>query len=188
VRVVAATNRTLLDLVSQGKFRDDLYFRLAVVKIAIPPLSERRGDIPFLVDHFIERFNAKRGKTITGVTPAVMEIFMRHEFPGNVRELENLIEHGFVLCHQGLIDVKHLPEDVQHMAGRTEQPEQRANVSAVKPGTHLEQAEAEAILDALRESDGHLGETADALGVSRTTLWRKMKKHGIQSKTSNTPS
>jgi len=112
VRIVAATNRRLAEMVSEGKFRDDLYFRLAVVRLAVPPLSQRRQDIPLLVEHFVKRFNAKRGKKIQGVTPEVMELLMRHDFPGNVRELENIIEYAFVLCHDTLIDLRHLPEDV----------------------------------------------------------------------------
>ncbi|OFW41425.1 MAG: Fis family transcriptional regulator, partial [Acidobacteria bacterium RIFCSPLOWO2_12_FULL_67_14b] len=118
VRVVASTNKRLADLVSEGRFRDDLYFRLSVVRLSIPPLVERREDIPYLVEHFVQRFNAKRGKQIGGVTPAVMAILMRHDFPGNARELENIIEYGFVLCHNRLIDIAHLPEELQ--AGRHE--------------------------------------------------------------------
>jgi PAS domain S-box-containing protein len=113
VRVVAATNKKLVDLVSEGKFRDDLYFRLSVARLTIPSLRERREDIPYLVEWFVQRFNTKRGKQIAGVTPAVMEVLMRHDFPGNVRELENIIEYGFVLCRDGLIDVRHLPEELQ---------------------------------------------------------------------------
>ncbi|HXK36435.1 MAG TPA: sigma 54-interacting transcriptional regulator, partial [Candidatus Paceibacterota bacterium] len=136
VRIVAATNRKLAELVSDGKFRDDLYFRLAVVRLTLPPLRDRREDIPFLVEHFIRRFGAKRGKEITGVTPAVMEILMRHDFPGNVRELENVIEYGFVLCHNRLIDVPHLPEDL---------PQGNQRAFATKPphdGSQLKLAEA----------------------------------------------
>ncbi len=184
VRVVAATNRKLLELVSQGQFRDDLYFRLAVVRVSIPPLRERREDIPYLVDHFTERFNAKRGTQVVGVTPAVMEIFMRHPFPGNVRELENLIEYGFVLCHGGLIDVKHLPEDVQQMAGGQDLRGEMDDARDTSSSSHLMAAEADAIVSALQAANGHLGETCRVLGISRTTLWRKMKKHGIQAKNS----
>lgn len=185
VRVVAATNRKLLDMVSQGTFRDDLYFRLAVVRLSIPPLRERREDIPYLVEHFVERFNVKRGKKISGVTPGVMNIFMRHKFPGNVRELENLIEHGFVLCHGGLIDVRHLPEDVQRSFGDESPPGEDAAVQLEESVSGLERAEAEAILRALHLSKGHLGATCRALGVSRTTLWRKMKKYGINPRKSS---
>ena len=174
VRVVAATNRDLSSLVSQGKFRDDLYFRLAVVRLSIPPLSERRQDIPFLIDHFIQRFNARRGKRVQGVTSAVMEILMRHPLPGNARELENIVEYCFVLCHNGLIDVRHLPDDLQPGGGSPPAPEMAL------PLPPLEQSEAEAIRLALSRNQGNRDKTAEDLHLSRTTLWRKMKKHGIR--------
>jgi PAS domain S-box-containing protein len=173
VRVVAATNQTLSALASGGQFRDDLYFRLAVVRLSIPPLAERREDVPFLVEHFVERFNAKQGKRIQGVTPAVMEILMRHDFPGNARELENVIEYCFVLCRNGLIDVHHLPEDLRARR-RSTGAEARSDVP--RP---LERTEANAIRAALRRHEGHLGHVARELGLSRTTLWRKMKKYGL---------
>jgi len=173
VRVVAATNQKLTDMVSRGAFRDDLYFRLAVVRLTIPPLRERRSDIPYLVDHFISRFNARRNKHIEGVTPQVMEILMRLDFPGNVRELENIIEFGFVLCHNTYLDVHHLPEDLRPGA-------------AVRPGTTdwdaespLGRAEADTIRESLAATHGNVGMAASELGISRTTLWRKMRKHGI---------
>lgn len=173
VRIVAATNRDLSDLVSKATFRDDLYFRLAVVRLTIPPLGERRQDIPFLIEHFIQRFNAKRGKRIQGITPAVTEILMRHDFPGNVRELENIIEYCFVLCHNGLIDVKHLPE---HLQPTGEPVGSKASPSPVTP---LHQGEVDAIRNALTHHKGHQGRAAEELGISRTTLWRKLKRHGI---------
>jgi PAS domain S-box-containing protein len=173
VRVVAATNSKLSDLVAQGTFRDDLYFRLAVVRLNIPPLSARRVDIPLLVDHFVHRFNAKRGKNILGVSKEVMAFFMRYVFPGNVRELENIIEHGFVLSHGDVIEMGHLPEDIQS----SDVDEKASSASDNRSG--LATAEAEVIRSALQVSRGQVGETARVLGISRTTLWRKMKKHGI---------
>ena len=173
VRVVAATNRKLADQVSRGQFRDDLYFRLAVVRLTIPPLAERREDVPYLVDHFIQRFNAKRGKNIEGLTPAVMEVLMRHDFPGNVRELENLIEYGFVLCRNRLIDIHHLPEDFQAAARLMPAKPRGDSVS------RLQRAEVETIRAALVQHGGHLGHVASELGVSRTTLWRKLNRYGI---------
>ncbi|MGC8639475.1 MAG: sigma-54 interaction domain-containing protein [Isosphaeraceae bacterium] len=173
VRVVAATNRKLADQVSRGLFRDDLYFRLAVVRLTVPPLLERREDIPILIDHFIERFNAKQGKRIQGVTPAVMELLMRYDYPGNARELANLIEYGFVLCHNGLIDVKHLPEDFVAKV----RPSAIARLNTVMPP--LQESEASAIRAALGRCAGHQGRAAAELGISRTTLWRKMGKYGI---------
>ncbi|MEW6074307.1 MAG: sigma 54-interacting transcriptional regulator [Planctomycetota bacterium] len=173
VRVVAATNLPLAELVSRGRFRDDLYFRLAVVRLQIPPLRERREDIPLLVEHFIRRFNAKRGKRVAGVTPQVMEAFMRHDYPGNVRELENLIEYAFVLCHNGLIDLVHLPEDFR--------PSGRGDAGlASEKASRLQSAEADAIRFALAQTGGRVTRAAAELGISRTTLWRKMKRHGIR--------
>jgi PAS domain S-box-containing protein len=174
VRVVAATNRKLSKLVSRGLFRDDLYFRLAVVRLTVPPLAERREDIPYLIEHFIERFNAKQGKLIQGVTPAVMEVLMRHDFPGNARELENLIEYCFVLCRNGTIDVGHLPEDFQ---ARVHPAATGGPARSVLP---LQQSEADAIRAALGRHQGHQGRAAGELGISRTTLWRKMTRHGIR--------
>jgi PAS domain S-box-containing protein len=174
VRVVAATNAKLAELVSHGMFRDDLYFRIAVVRISLPSLNERREDIPYLVEHFIEKFNAKRGKSISGVTPECMGVFMRHEFAGNVRELENLIEYAFVLCHDQQIDVRHLPEDFQNSLS----PFSESTASRIP--SRLRWAEADAIQAALRRNKYHVGRTAYDLGVSRTTLWRKMKRYCIE--------
>ncbi len=174
VRVVAVTNKKLVELVSDGRFRDDLYFRLGVVRLSIPPLRERREDVPYLVEHFVQRFNAKRGKAIAGVTPAVMELLMRYPFPGNVRELENIIEYGFVLCHDRLIDVRHLPEELQPRGDAGE-------VTAAATGSSLQLAEADAIRAVLARCNGQREKAAAELGVSRTTLWRKMKRYGINS-------
>jgi PAS domain S-box-containing protein len=172
VRIVAATNRDLARLVSQGRFRDDLYFRLAVVRISIPPLRERREDIPYLVDHFIQSLNAKKGKRIQGVADNVMELLMRHELPGNARQIENIIEHAFVLCHNGLIQRRHLPPDFVEAAG----PASDADTPAPTP---IDDSEADAIRRALRRNHGHRANTAEDLGISRTTLWRKLDRHGI---------
>ncbi len=173
VRIVAATNQNLAEMVSRGQFRDDLYFRLAVVRLTIPPLRERREDVPVLVEHFVDRFNARIGKRIQGVTPAVMEVLMRHEFPGNARELENIIEHGFVLCHNRFIDMCHLPQHLQP-------DEEKGNPARrSRPASALQQGEAGVIRIALGRSEGNRGRAATELGISRTTLWRKMKKYGI---------
>jgi PAS domain S-box-containing protein len=174
VRVVAATNTRLAELVSSGRFRDDLYFRLAVVRLSVPSLNERREDIPYLVEHFIAKFNAKRGKNIEDVTPRCMALFMRHEFTGNVRELENVIEYAFVLCHDRQIDVHHLPEDFQNLAPASAESAPSQTLSRLK------WAEADAVLAALRRNKHDIGRTARDLKVSRTTLWRKMKRYGIE--------
>ena len=160
--------------VSSGRFRDDLYFRLAVVRLTIPSLNERREDIPYLVEHFIAKFNAKRGKNISGVSPECMGLFMRHEFTGNVRELENLIEYAFVLCHDQQIEVRHLPEDFQNLTLVSNEP------AASRTFSRLKWAEADTVQAALRRNKYDLGRTAQDLKVSRTTLWRKMKRYGIE--------
>ncbi len=173
VRIVAATNQRLAELVSKGEFRDDLYFRLAVVRLSIPSLKDRREDVPYLVEHFIRRFNAKRGKNITGVSPAVMETLMRYDYPGNVRELENVIEYAFVLCHGRIIEMVHLPEELQAFARKL------GNGRDQPDGSKLRWAEADMIRSVLDRTEGRVGRAARELGISRTTLWRKMKRYGI---------
>jgi len=172
VRIVAATNRNLAEMVSLGQFRDDLYFRLAVVRLTVPPLLERREDIPFLVEHFMQRFRAKTGKDIRGFVPAAMQILMQYDFPGNARELENIIEYGFVLCHDRFIEVGHLPQNLQPR-------EEAADADAPRARSVLQQSEADSIRIALGRNGGRRSRTAQDLGISRATLWRKMKKHGI---------
>lgn len=173
IRIVAATNQDLKRLVAQGKFRDDLYFRLAVVKIDLPPLLERREDIPYLVDHFIRQFNSRRGKNIVSVSPEVMQILMRYEFPGNVRELENIIEYGFVVCHGSVIQREHLPlELLNDLASPLPAASNPALGSA-------ETTDDRRLLDALRQAGGKVTDAARLLGIHRTTLWRQLKKHNI---------
>ncbi len=176
VRVVAATNKKLPDMVKQGLFRDDLYFRLAVVRLSIPPLKERKEDIPYLIDHFIERFNTKTGRNVDGVTPAVAEILIRHQFPGNARELMNIIEYTFAFCHSGLIDVRHLPEELQ-----PPRPLMDAHLGT-QQWFPLQRAEAETVVAALINNAGHSGHAAEELGISRPTFWRKLTKYSIDPK------
>ncbi|HUW30664.1 MAG TPA: sigma 54-interacting transcriptional regulator [Planctomycetota bacterium] len=175
VRVIAASNRNLADLVKARAFRSDLFYRINVVRIDLPPLVQRREDIPLLIDHFIRRFNARRGREITGVNDAVMDILMRHDFPGNVRELENIIEHAFVLCKSGPIMPEHLPRELLSDA--------RPRIPAV--AEPLASAEAEAIREALHRFGGNKLKTARHLGISRATLWRKLRKHGIREEMRN---
>lgn len=172
IRIVAATNKDLKEMVAQGKFRDDLYFRLAVVKFELPPLKKRREDIPYLVDHFIKKFNARRGKRIISVSPEVMSILMRHDFPGNIRELENIIEYGFVICHGTIIQREHLPAELLG----TGSPAGGDNDATPITRTIDEH---ERLLSALKKHNGNLGRAADDLQIHRTTLWRKIKRHRI---------
>jgi PAS domain S-box-containing protein len=174
IRIVAATNRDLKELVAQGKFRDDLYFRLAVVKFDLPALKQRREDIPYLVDHFIRKFNARKGKRIISVSPDVMSILMQHDFPGNVRELENIIEYGFVICRGSIIQTEHLPAELL-------QPDVRTRATGLSDSTLVAQSigELDRILSALRKHKGNMSLASEELGIHRTTLWRKLKRHKI---------
>jgi transcriptional regulator with PAS, ATPase and Fis domain len=174
VRIIAATHHNLHEMVRQGQFREDLYYRLNVVKISLPPLTERREDIPLLVEHFIRQFNLSRGKEISGVTEEVMQLLMNYDYPGNVRELQNIIEHSFVLCKGGLIQLNHLPREILTA---------RALSQAEGPKTRhksLEEAEAALIQEALERYGGSRQRAAQELGYGRVTLWRKMKRLGLQ--------
>lgn len=175
IRIVAATNRRLRELVAAGKFRDDLYFRLAVVKLELPSMKQRPEDVPHLVDHFIKRFNARKGKRIISVSPEAMAILMRHDFPGNVRELENIIEYAFVLCHGSIIQAEHLPEDLNDPPDLTGR-----HVADTPLGEVVD--ERDSILKALRDNDCNLTHAANDLGIHRTTLWRKLKRFKIDPK------
>ena len=174
LRIVAASNKDLKKLVAEAKFRDDLYFRLAVVKFDLPSLKDRREDIPYLVDHFIRKFNAKTGKQIISVSPNVMNILMRYEFPGNIRELENIIEHGFVLCRGSIIKQEHLSPELL-------QSEQDSLVNLKPDSTPVTESidEHDRIVNAIRNCGGVISKAAVELGVHRTTLWRKIKRYNI---------
>jgi PAS domain S-box-containing protein len=169
-RVVAATNMVLKKLVQKDKFRDDLYYRLNVIKIALPPLKERKEDIPLLVDHFIRKFNVLKGKNIQSVSSQVLSCLMDYSFPGNIRELENIIEFAFVKCKGPVIELGHLPNDLW-----AEEDEKSGYLSG------RELLEAQKIRAILNQNPNNRDEAARALGISRATLWRKMKKYGIGS-------
>jgi transcriptional regulator with PAS, ATPase and Fis domain len=173
VRIIAATNKDLATLVKEGKFRDDLYYRLNVVKIDLPPLSQRREDIPVLIDAFIQKFNAKMGKQITGVSDQALRLLLNHDYPGNVRELENIIEHAFVLCGGNRIDLDCLPKELT-----TKKEEARVSVP-IEEGHPFEKAEAGVVKRALEKNRGNRVKTAGELGISRATLWRKIKQYGL---------
>jgi PAS domain S-box-containing protein len=169
VRVIAATNRDLAQMVEDGEFRNDLYYRINVITLNLPPLRERLEDVPLLIEHFIERFNTLQQKDIQGVSPGTLEILMRHTYPGNVRELENIIEHGFVMCRAGTISRRHLPAYL-----RTPQ----ATGDAVPAS--LEEVEADFLVRQLERHGWNRAATARDLGIHKTTLWRKMKRLGIR--------
>ncbi|MFH1689193.1 MAG: sigma 54-interacting transcriptional regulator [Candidatus Eisenbacteria bacterium] len=165
VRVVAATNRDLDAMVATGEFRGDLYYRINVIAVNLPPLRDRREDVPLLVDHFIESYNRLKRKEISGVSPDVLELLMMHDYPGNIRELENIIEHAFVMCRSGTIRKRHLP----------------AHLLPIPPPTgdtptSLSEAERAFLLSVLERNRWHRAATARELGIHKTTLWRKMKR------------
>ncbi len=173
-RIIAATNKNLKEQVEKGLFRNDLYFRLNIIHIALPPFCERREDIPLLVQHFIDKFRKTKKKDIQSICPSVLNILMQYDFPGNVRELENVIEHCFVMCQNSVIDLECLPEELVASVSKT-MAEGDDSVQ-VNP---LSNAEASTIWAALHRFDGHRRKTAAHLGIEKTTLWRKMKKYEI---------
>jgi PAS domain S-box-containing protein len=170
VRVIAATNRDLLALVRQGEFREDLYFRLDVVEIDIPPLSERSEDIPLLVNHYVKIFRESTGKPIEGLTEEAMGCLMSYTFPGNVRELENIIERAFILCQGERISLEHFPPSVLGIVPRSLGPATPAGRDA---------AEAVAVRSALARARGNRTRAAAELGIHRITLLRRMRRLGI---------
>ena len=169
IRIVAACNRDLAQMVREGKFREDLYYRLAVVDIRLPPLRERAGDIPLLVSRFLKEFSAANGGRVTGMTPAAMKIFESYSWPGNVRELRNAVERMVVLSQGGLLDVGDVPE---HMRMPSAQPD----VTALPPGT-LDETEKAKILSVLDQVGGNRSRAAQVLGISRRTLYRKLDEY-----------
>ncbi|MBU0756111.1 MAG: sigma 54-interacting transcriptional regulator, partial [Planctomycetes bacterium] len=172
VRIVAATNSNLSEEVKWKKFRKDLYFRLNVIQLNIPPLRERREDIPLLIQYFIKNFNALQGRHIQRCSERVMSILMAHDYAGNVRELENAIEHAFVVCAGNTIQLEDLPAQ---LVENTQELEEK------KPAkTPLQNAEAETIRTILEKNNGNRTMTAEELNISRNTLWRKMKRYGIK--------
>ena len=173
-RIIAATNKTLSDLVARGSFREDLFYRLNVVKIELPPLSRRREDIPLLVRHFIQKFNALKAREVKGISENALSILMQYNFPGNIRELENIIEYAFVLCREDLIRAKHLSREILNNVNN------HIDAAVQLPPSHLEQAEKKAIIEALHRHNANRGKTAAFLGINKSTLWRKMKKYGIE--------
>ncbi len=177
VRWVSASLRSLEEEVAQGRFREDLFFRVNTVPIHLPPLRERREDIPLLAEAFLREFAGERGKDLEGLSDAALEVLDGHGWPGNVRELRNVIERAVVFCHAPRITPEHLPPGLRD-----------APVSSPSPGPPgppeplrqaVERAEAEAIRTALAATDGRRNEAAEILGISRKTLWEKIKAYGL---------
>ncbi|MCK6529298.1 sigma-54 dependent transcriptional regulator [Myxococcota bacterium] len=169
VRIVAATHRDLQAEVKVGRFREDLYWRLHVIRIHLPPLRERIGDVPLLVDHFVRRFAERNGKAIQGVSPEAMDLLSNHAWPGNVRELENTIERAVVLCRGARIVEADLPDPLQARAVPS-------RVLQFPIGTPLREIERRAILETLREAGGDKALAAHLLGVATRTIYRRLEE------------
>jgi PAS domain S-box-containing protein len=171
VRVIAATNRDLGQLVQEGRFRNDLYYRIRVISLKLPGLCQRREDIPLLVDYLVAKFNRLQGKDIAGISDEVLARLMEYDYPGNVRELENIIEQAFVLCRGGLIELHHLPPELRPTGtGGTAGPDPMS----------LQAMEKLMIVEALRRHRGNRKETARQLDIDQSTLYRKMKALNIE--------
>jgi DNA-binding NtrC family response regulator len=177
VRVIAATNRDLAARVAEGSFRADLYYRINVISFELPPLAERPEDIPLLVAHFIEALNAEQGRSVRGFSSSALERLMHYSFPGNIRELRNIVERAYVLCRcEEFLNVACRPNSRTARAvwagtcgGRT----------LCEPAPTAADAERAAIEAALRASNGSRKEAAARLDIDPATLWRKMKRHGL---------
>ncbi|MCG8686888.1 MAG: sigma 54-interacting transcriptional regulator [Desulfobacterales bacterium] len=170
VRIIAATNKNLTTMVENKDFRQDLYYRINVIRLSLPPLRQRMEDVPPLVDRFISKLNLSQNKLIEGIDPDVMATFMAHDFPGNIRELENIIEHAFVLCPDGVIHTSHLPSSMASISPTNAQ----ANTDPVKA------AQIKMITDALERNNDNRNAAARDLGIHKSTLFRRIKKLGIQ--------
>ena len=174
VRFIAATNRDLPAMIAEGKFREDLYYRLNVLEIRIPPLRERSEDIPLLTDHLLAKLCRKNNRPVRSVSRDFLDALSRHEWRGNVRELENVLERSLILCRGDVLDVRDLPE---HLLSPARTP---ATSSATAPTENpLEAAERHALEETLRKYAGHRERTAQALGISRRTLQYRLKKYGL---------
>ena len=175
VRIISASNRNLENLVAKQLFREDLYYRLNVFRIELPELRDRRVDLPILIGHILRRLSAASGSRLPEISEKVMEVLLNYKYPGNVRELENILEHALIICQEDTIQLAHLPEYLQ---ARPAAREAKSFVSA-EPDFPSENPELAELVAALQQFSWHRQKTARALGVDRTTLWRKMKKYGL---------
>ena len=172
VRIISATNKDIKALMAEGRFREDLYYRIGVIPIRLPPLRERREDIPLLVETFISRIAANSGKPITGISQRALEQMVNYDWPGNVRELINAVEYAFVLCRRGQIKADHLPQEVAATL-------QAAPAGVMVSGRDRQNRQRIEIIQALEQAGGKKARAAELLGVSRVTLWKRMKKYGL---------
>ena len=174
IRIIAATNKNLKNLIEEGKFREDLYYRLKVISLEIPPLRERKEDIPYLVSYFIDKYCNTHNRNIKGISPEAIKLLLEYDFPGNIRELENIVERAVIICNKDFIDVCHLPEEITNR-NCTNSVFKSTNTNTV----NLTFSEKEKILKILQETNWNKTLAAKILGIHRTTLWRKMKEYNI---------
>jgi DNA-binding NtrC family response regulator len=173
VRLIAATNKDLKKQVAEGKFRDDLFYRLSVVAIGLPPLRERRDDIPLLVTAFLRQCGEENGKNVAELTPDAMNVLLAYDWPGNVRELRNAIEQMVVLARAEKLTLRDVPAAIRGGADLTK-------IAVVRSGMTVEEAEKELIVQALKELKGNRTKAAEKIGMSRRTLHRKLKRYGLE--------
>lgn len=174
IRIIAATNKDLKREVEHGRFRQDLYYRLNVITLEIPTLAERQDDIPLLAHQFLHKFAEAQDKQIDQISDEVMELLMAYEFPGNIRELENIIERAVTLCDGRVIEMRHLPADLQQHGIQLQRSSKRELLT-------LEENEKEYILWVLQQMQGNKTRAAEVLGIDRVSLWRKLKRYGLES-------
>jgi len=172
IRILAATNKDLKGEVARGNFRQDLYYRINVVTLPVPTLAARRDDVPLLCQHFLTKFAAAQGKKIDKISPAVLEVLLNYEFPGNIRELENIMERAVTLCPGGAIELAHLPLDFQ-------QPQFQVQRHQRREFHTLEENEKEYIAWMLKQVNGNKTRAAEILGIDRVSLWRKVKRYNL---------
>jgi two-component system response regulator HydG len=176
IRIIAASNRNLEEEVKRGAFRDDLFYRLNVVPIEVPPLRERREDIPLLIEHFLKIYNEKNKRNLQGFHPRALDALMRYSWPGNIRELENVVERSVILTREDHVTLSELPEAIR---GATDDPLSREVREGIRPGMTIKEMEKELIIKTLEDNDGNRTRTSKILGITRRTLQHKLKEYDI---------
>jgi PAS domain S-box-containing protein len=178
VRIISATNQDLEHLVKEKKFREDLYYRLNVMRMDMPPLRLRAGDLPLLIAHILKRLSSAHGRPIPEISGDAMEVLLNHDYPGNIRELENILEHALIVCRDAVVSRQHLPTSLQDSPRRMF-PDIPAPPVPVALAGDVRASEKGMILEALEQHRWRRGDTAAALKIDRSTLWRKMKRYGL---------
>ena len=174
VRIISATNQNLGQLVKERRFREDLFYRLNVMRLDLPPLKDRRGDIPLLISHILKRLRTTRDTRVRNFSNDAMDVLLNYDYPGNVRELENIIEHALIVCQAEIIERYHLPLALQKGNSRSLPADETA-----QPVDTVGVSEKSMIVDMLQKYSWNKGKTAAALNINRTTLWRKLKKYNL---------